>query len=70
MTIDTYTKTVLTIIAAALVALVTRDFINPTFAQSGITKVAICSASNPNVCAALFQQGNYPVAIDTHQVPG
>ncbi len=37
MRIDYYTKAMLTIIAAALVALATRDYVLPAYAQTPVT---------------------------------
>jgi hypothetical protein len=52
--VDRYTKTVLTIIAAALVGLLTQNAIKPSQAQSDqVQKVAICQEGQPNSCASL-----------------
>jgi hypothetical protein len=52
--VDRYTKTVLTIIAAALVGLLTQNAIKPSQAQhDGVQRVAICQAGQPNDCASL-----------------
>ena len=52
MPTDRYTKTALTIIAGALLAIVTQNAINSSHAQTQqITKVAICDIRDPNSCA-------------------
>ncbi|TCG01077.1 hypothetical protein BZM26_10010 [Paraburkholderia strydomiana] len=50
-----YTNVILTVIAAALVALVALNVISQARAQSapGIQRVAICDVSNHNVCVAV-----------------
>ena len=65
---DRYTKTVLTIIAAALVAIVMQNIGGSlSAATSGIQKVQICDADN---CASLYQTRGAAwrlgVATDVH----
>lgn len=52
---DLYTKSVLTVIAAALVALTVQHAVGPSLAQADqVQKVAICSPTDPNTCASLY----------------
>jgi hypothetical protein len=62
--VDRYTKTVLTIIAAALVGLLTQNAIKPSQAQSNqIQKVAICQLEGQG-CASLGRpQGGGSTAL-------
>jgi hypothetical protein len=63
---DRYTKTVLTIIAAALVGLVVQNAIGPLAAESGISKVAICDPTDPAYCARIWRlPGNDNFALQT-----
>jgi hypothetical protein len=55
---DRYSKIVLTVIAAALVALVAQNAIGPTRAAGSIQKVAICDAEAPNTCANMMRKGD------------
>jgi hypothetical protein len=51
MLVDRYTKTVLSVIAAALVAIVAQNTIKVSQAQGNqIQKFALCSQNNPNNC--------------------
>ena len=50
---DRYTKVALTVIAAALVAIVAQNMIAPAGAQGGIQRVILCSAENTNICASV-----------------
>ena len=52
---DRYTKAVLTVIAAALVAIVVQNAIGPTNAQSG--RVFLCDPHDPDHCASLANLG-------------
>jgi hypothetical protein len=54
MTIDRYTKVVLTVIAFALVVLGAENAVRPVSAQSGIQKVAVCD-ERTNKCASVGQ---------------
>jgi hypothetical protein len=54
MTTDRYTKTVLTVIAAALLALVAQNAIHSAVAQSDIQKVQLC---DPMHCADVRLMG-------------
>jgi hypothetical protein len=54
--IDRYSKAVLTIIAAALVAIVAQNTIGPLNAQSGVQRVVICDPRDPGRCASLGQR--------------
>ena len=60
MLTDRYTKTVLTVIAGALVAIVAQNAINATHAQTDeIRKVAICDLrAVPAACANIAGVGN------------
>jgi hypothetical protein len=50
--IDRYTKVLLTVIAAALVAIVAQNAVGTLQAQNaGIPRMAICDVDNPNACA-------------------
>jgi len=50
---DRYTKAALTVIAAALIALVAERYVKPLHAAGGAQRVVICDASNTEHCAAL-----------------
>jgi hypothetical protein len=56
-----YIKAVLTVIAVALVAIALQNAIPGSHAQSRIQKVAICSADDPNRCAAINDYGQVQV---------
>ena len=60
MLTDRYTKTVLTVIAGALVAIVAQNAIKASHAQSDeIHRVAICDLrAVPAACANITQVGN------------
>ena len=60
MPTDRYTKTVLTVIAGALVAIVAQNAINVSHAQNDeIRRVAICDLrAVPAACANITQVGN------------
>ena len=60
MLTDRYTKTVLTVIAGALVAIVAQNAIKASHAQSDeIHRVAICNLrAVPAACANITQVGN------------
>ena len=60
--VDRYTKAVLTVIAAALVALVTQGAIRESRAQLGIQKVQICG-DNAADCASIIQFGRYKALV-------
>lgn len=53
MKIDRYSKAILTIIAAALVAMAAENLVRPSVAQTGVSKVAICELDGRN-CAGTF----------------
>ena len=58
MPTDRYTKTVLTIIAGALVAIVAQNGIKASNAQGGVQRVAICDLDHPTgSCAGLHKAG-------------
>ena len=68
--VDRYTKTVLTIIAAALVGLLTQNAIKPSQAQSDqVQKVAICQEGQPNSCASLGRGQGAGAALGLRVVP-
>ena len=48
-----YKNVVLTVIATAVTALVLENAIVPAHLASGITKVAICDPSSPEICATV-----------------
>ena len=54
MPTDRYTKTLLTVIAAALVAIAAQNAMSASHAQVSITRVALCDPVNINTCAAVF----------------
>jgi hypothetical protein len=55
--IDRYTKVLLTVIAAALIAIVAQNTVGTLQAQNaGIGRVAICDVDNPNACARVTTQ--------------
>jgi hypothetical protein len=55
--IDLYTKVLLTVIAAALVAIVAQNAVGALQAQNvGISRVAICDRDYPNDCARVSAQ--------------
>jgi hypothetical protein len=61
--VDRYTKTVLTIIAAALVGLLTQNAIRSSQAQSSVQRVAICQLEGQG-CASLGRpQGGGSTAL-------
>jgi hypothetical protein len=61
--VDRYTKTVLTIIAAALVGLLTQNAIRSSHAQSNVQRVAICQLEGQG-CASLGRpQGGGSTAL-------
>jgi hypothetical protein len=61
--VDRYTKTVLTIIAAALVGLLTQNAIRSSQAQSNVQRVAICQLEGQG-CASLGRpQGGGSTAL-------
>lgn len=61
--VDRYTKTVLTIIAAALVGLLTQNAIKPSQAQSGVQKVAICQLEGQGCASLARPQGGGSTAL-------
>jgi len=50
MPTDRYTKTVLTIIAGALVAILVQNGVKTSQAQQPVQKVAICDSTDPSKC--------------------
>ncbi len=62
MKIDIYTKGVLTVIAAALVAIVVQNGVSTATAQSGITKVTICHPLVTSWCADVNRDGALKVS--------
>jgi len=52
--VDWYTKTVLTVIAVALVGLVAGNTIAPLKAQNDVQRIVICSAEETRKCASLW----------------
>jgi hypothetical protein len=48
---DRYTKAALTVIAAALIALVAEQYVKPLNAQGGVQKVQLCDDNYPQRCA-------------------
>jgi len=55
--VDRYTKSVLTVIAVALVGMVAQNAIGPLRAQ-GATRVVICDVNDLNRCASLWPYVN------------
>lgn len=62
MKIDIYTKGVLTVIAAALVAIVVQNGVSTATAQSGITKVAVCDRLSSITCIDITSSGELKIA--------
>jgi hypothetical protein len=53
-----YTQSMLTIIAGALVALVTQNAIRPVGAQNGVQRVQICDSYRSERCARVAERGS------------
>ena len=59
MRVDLYTKTILTIIAAALAVIAGRGFVGPSAAaDDGLTKVVICDLKGR--CAGVRTEPRFP----------
>lgn len=57
--LDRYSKAVLTVIAAALIALIAQNWILPVSAEDPkIVRAVICDPYNIQRCARVFQDGN------------
>jgi hypothetical protein len=54
--VDLYTKSILTVIAIALVAIVIRGGVAPTYAAGGIQRVTICNEDGSS-CLPLYSGG-------------
>ena len=55
---DTYSKIMLTIIAAALCvnAFINANIVNPAYAANGVQKIAICDAEGYNCAGFIFDR--------------
>jgi hypothetical protein len=63
--IDRYTKVLLTVIAAALVAIVAQNAVGTLQAQNnpGISRMAICDVDNPNACARVTTEHRFGFTV-------
>lgn len=64
--VDRYTKAVLTIIAAALVAIAAQNAMGPLNAQQGVQRVAICDTMG-SACVAPWKYAEGTYGLTVHQ---
>lgn len=64
MKTDRYTKTILTVIASALVWIAVQNSIGTAHAAKDVSKVAICDFKNPDRCATVFPETEPQVGQD------
>ncbi|MFL9826859.1 hypothetical protein [Rhodoplanes sp. SY1] len=67
--IDAYTRSVLTVIAAALVGIAVQHAVGNVWAQSDrLQRVVVCSAHDTRECLSLVPIG-YPSGSDRYGIP-